>query len=303
MRNPNDTTEYKLQFRSEAPNVDLDGRTISNVILCQAGEAKGHGEHIEEPFLADLVTFAQANFPEGLPCHFGHNWDNLGKQLGKIDNIRLEEGKVKGDLNVYESADDSPVAKNMGKYVLKLAAEDEKAINLSIVFRSGGYYQKNEAGETEDVGIDAIDYDKPLYVKFKELLACDVVDRGAVTDTLYTEESDSVLNKIKKLVGIKPSTKVQELTESLSLVRAKLSTYKSQIEHVIKQNNRLQTELSEKDALIATQLQTITTLSLLPADPPTPDPIDPPQPPEGPKGRSFEANPINKKVKSKYLKD
>lgn len=186
-------------------NVDLEKNAIFDVILCEVGEAKGHGYAIEQSFI-DALAAAGKKMKE-VKCNFGHNYDNLGKQLGTFKNIRLEGTQVKGDLYFYNAADNSPLAPGMAQWVKDLASENAAALMCSIVFYNGGYYQKDENGaevnvweyNDADMWISP-NYDMPIYVKLGELLCCDIVADGAVTNTLFSA-GDEMLNRFNDIIA------------------------------------------------------------------------------------------------------
>jgi hypothetical protein len=78
---PTDTTSrlFKSERISLAASkdagskVDKEKRIISDVILCQVGEAKGHGVHLEQSFIDAGIAYAQKHHTKvGMKCRFGH---------------------------------------------------------------------------------------------------------------------------------------------------------------------------------------------------------------------------------------
>jgi len=197
---------HKVRLAAKSPaNVDTENNAIMDVILCEVGTAKGHGFAVEQSFI-DAVAEAGKKMKE-VKCNLGHNWDNLGKQLGRFKNIRLDGTRVLGDLYFYNAADNSPVAPGMAQWVKDLAAEDASALMCSIVFYSDFYYQKDENGteikvweyNDDDMWISP-NYDMPIYIKFKELISCDIVDEGALTTTLFSAENE-MLNRFNDILA------------------------------------------------------------------------------------------------------
>lgn len=195
--------KVRLAAKSTA-NIDLEKNAILDVIMCEVGDAKGHGFAVEQSFI-DAVAAAGKKMKE-VKCNLGHNWDNLGKQLGRFKNIRVHENHVKGDLYFYNAADNSPLAPGMAQWVKDLASEDASALNCSIVFYTAGYYQKDENGlevkvweyNADDMWISP-NYDMPIYVKFGELVSCDIVDEGALTTTLFSADNE-LLNRFNDCI-------------------------------------------------------------------------------------------------------
>lgn len=175
------------------PKVDLDSRVISGVIMAKVGEAKGHGVHIE---LTELQKAAkQANKMAKVPAEFGHNWEGLGKGLGNFLNVRIEGDCMLGDLHFLESADSSPVHPGMATYIMELAREDKTRVNSSIKFERGIYYQRDKNGtqirvyyyDDENGWISPLKEYGKVYQEIKQLIGCDLVSSGALTEKLYSD--------------------------------------------------------------------------------------------------------------------
>lgn len=185
--------------------VDPENRIISDVILCQAGEAKGHGVHLEQSFIDAGIAYAQKHHSKiGLKCRFGHpamSNDALGTEVGRFKNFRVVDDKMVADLHVYESANLSPTHPGAGDWILSMADEDPNAIMCSIVFMPGRKYQYDDEGNKYYLKIiydqygaryvaedsdQKFDPSKPVYVELKELWATDLVDDGAATDKLFS---------------------------------------------------------------------------------------------------------------------
>ncbi|MEO7176110.1 MAG: hypothetical protein ABI002_09990, partial [Saprospiraceae bacterium] len=121
-------------------NIDVANRVIKSIILAQVGEAKGHGFFVEKPFLESLVKFTDARQNE-IKCNFNHNYDDMGKQLGVVKNIKLSGNKVIGDLHLYKAADLSPTNPNMATWLLTQAQENPSVVNCSIKFVADYFYE------------------------------------------------------------------------------------------------------------------------------------------------------------------
>lgn len=184
--------------------VDKANRIISDVILCQVGEAKGHGVHLEQSFIEAGIAYAQKHYSTiGMKCRFGHpamSNDALGTEVGKFYNFRVVDDKMVADLHIYASANLSPTHPGAGDWILSMAEEDPSAIMCSIVFTVDHFYQYHE-GKAYEVEPDyshsrsrwkssSKDYEynpnEPVYVAMGELWATDLVDEGAATDKLFS---------------------------------------------------------------------------------------------------------------------
>lgn len=172
--------------------VDRENNIIHDVIVCQVGDIKDYREwSINEAFLNDLVK--QGNkAKDGLLCNYGHNYDNLGKRLGRISNYRISGNKVIADLKIFEAADKSPGNEKLGTYVMDLAIEDNKAIMFSIKFSRDYFYQEHGGKELKVWYYDEqYNWITPnpafgkVYPKLAEFNCVDVVDEGAATNEFF----------------------------------------------------------------------------------------------------------------------
>lgn len=177
------------------PNVDREARTVKNVIMAKVGEAKGWGYSIEASFLADMVKYVKKYMGGRVQCNMGHRWDANFFQLARFDNIRLADGgnTVIGDQTIYEAADKSPILAGMADWYLSIAEEDSQAVMASIKGSVKGFYQYDDKGNKVYIqyqwwsGPVKQFKDKPAYAEFKDLISCDIVDNGALTDALFSD--------------------------------------------------------------------------------------------------------------------
>lgn len=203
------STQVNNTLKFAAENVDIENGIINNCILAQVGEAKGHGVHVEEKFIIAANQWLNANLSDkGLKCNIDHNWGSaMGKQAGKFYNFRAEAGKLIGDLHIYNAADKSPTLPNLKSWLLELASEDSEAINCSIWFYADYYYQLTEAGDEvqiwyyddEDGWISKNPDLGNAYVAFDSMRCCDLVDEGALTETLFSTD-DTLKNKFNDII-------------------------------------------------------------------------------------------------------
>lgn len=199
----------KVNFKN-AKSVNHESGVIEGVILCQVGEAKGHGVHLEQEFIDSGIAYAQKYHAEkGMKARFGHpnmSTETLGSEMGRFKNFRVEADKMIADLNLFESANLSPTKPKMKDWMLSMADEDPEAIMCSIVFSIGQHYQRNDEGEKYVVEYHQRDYsgewlakdkkerydpDRKIFVTLKELMFTDIVDQGAATDKLFSEQFNS----------------------------------------------------------------------------------------------------------------
>ncbi len=124
-----------------AANVQAEGGLygagmVANVSLVTYGEALGHGTWLDQDFIGQVGDALQAAGESGIKSRFTHpgmSSDGLGRMLGRINNGRVEGGRVLGDLNFAKSAKSTPDG-DLIEYTTMLISEDPKAAGLSIVF-------------------------------------------------------------------------------------------------------------------------------------------------------------------------
>lgn len=189
----------------ESGKIDVEHGIIRDVVMVEEGEAKGHGVHLEEEFINDLVAYDQLHFSErGVKARLGHpgaSDNTMGMQLGFFRNVRKrrKDGKMQaiGDLHLLDSADQSPTKPNMRAWMLSMAAEAPDFVMSSIVFRIGALYQRKANGHKRPVGMnkwgepEGHDPELPVFVEFGEHGAhyyTDLVEQGAATDSLFSTQ-------------------------------------------------------------------------------------------------------------------
>lgn len=235
--------ELRTSINKNDVKIDFDNRIINGVVAIEPIDVKDYREFsIDDNFVNDLVRLANKQ-KSGVMSNFGHNYNNLGKRLGRAKNWRVEEGKAKYDLHIFESADKSPGMEGMGTWVMSMANEDEKAIMNSIRFMPEYFFQKDSGGKELKVYVvkdgKSSKWVEPnqelgkVYVKIADIKATDIVDEGAATNTLLStneEENGSLLNKvvdlIKGLFNTNHSAPTTEEQNILSINKESMDTTK-----------------------------------------------------------------------------
>ena len=177
--------------------IDKENRQLLGVIAVEQIDIKDWRPFsVNETFISDLVAFA-AKQKEGVKSNFGHNYNNLGKQLGRATNWRIEDNKAKFDLTIAKYADSSPGLPNLGKYVMEVLEEDNAACMCSIVFKEKYYYQLDKAGaevkvyyynKSTERWVEPIQEYGKVYPKFDILKSVDIVEEGAATNSMFELE-------------------------------------------------------------------------------------------------------------------
>ena len=203
-------------FKSErvtftASNINAENGVLSGVIMCQVGEALGHGVHLEQSFIEDGIKRAKKNFKKGMKARFGHpsmSNETLGSEMGRFKNFRVDDDKMVADLHLFDSANLSPTHPGMKDWMISQAAEDPEAIMCSIVFKPLYEYQYDDNNKRVNIWycdqkgnwsrcrnqngeVTYYNPNKELYVQMDEIYFCDIVDQGAATDKLFSANFNS----------------------------------------------------------------------------------------------------------------
>lgn len=182
--------------------IDRENGIIHDVVMCQVGEAKGHGVQMEQEFIDELVKLANKQ-NHGVKARFGHptmSTEALGTGLGRYKNARVRGSQAIADLHLAEYSKNSPDG-DLHTYILDRAEEDPESFGSSIVFKRGESYQRDEKGKKipryvkDKEGFKkpnpAWNYKKPIYQTIKQLLGCDLVDTPAATESLFHSKYNS----------------------------------------------------------------------------------------------------------------
>lgn len=188
----------------EESNVDFEAGIIKNVILCEVGEAKGHGLHLEQEFIDSLHAYALKHHKVGMKARFGHpsmSNESLGTEMGRFKNFQLDGSLIRADLHLFESANLSPNNPGIKDWMLNMADEDANAIMCSIVFQPASLYQYDVKGNQQEVSWDMWDgvwvpkdpkaklvKGAKTYPKLKAFTHTDIVDEGAATSKLFSAQ-------------------------------------------------------------------------------------------------------------------
>jgi hypothetical protein len=199
------------QLAEGDPAPATGGDVLTDVVVVQCGEAKGHGVHLEQAFVDKIVELGNAS-PSGIKARFDHPGrceTEFGWQIGVLRNFRVDGDRAIADLHLSESAKVSPHG-DLHAYILAAAQEHPDKFGNSIVFdelerytyspegervTEDEYYGDWEPDEDEGYASPSEDpYAKPArnwsakkwYVMPANLYACDVVDEPAATAGFFS---------------------------------------------------------------------------------------------------------------------
>jgi hypothetical protein len=172
---------------------DYGAGLITDVVMAKVGRALGWDWNVDQSGIQQIVDFANAE-TTGLKCRYEHPEGfaaDLGTAVGVLKNARVVGEMAVADLHILKSADLSPLGK-LGSYVLGLATEQPEFLSLSIFGSVKEFYFNNANGE-KVVLIAQEQWDQfyeagpgaQLFISIAELTACDLVDKGALTEGLF----------------------------------------------------------------------------------------------------------------------
>lgn len=163
-------------------NIDSANGVIKQVVIINAGEDK-LGDNIDEVFLQQIAEQGNAQ-SQGVKCRFGHPNlcdDALGTFVGRYKNFAVTPSNVTADLFLDPVARNSPKG-NLHDYILEFAQKNNDMFGNSIVFRQGD-------SEFKKVTENGNETEKE-FIRLKALVASDLVDSPAATNSLFKSDDD-----------------------------------------------------------------------------------------------------------------
>jgi hypothetical protein len=171
-----------ISFSQQIDDINEEIGIIKGVTLAREGIAKGHGVHLDSKFISDLVDLGNQE-EKGIKARFGHPSmyaESLGTYIGRFKNFRVDGKKAKADLYMDKVARKSPKGDLYG-YVFEMAKNNPDMFGNSIVFKAGESRYEQELNENEEVI-------NKEYVSIVALMASDLVDTPAATESLFSAE-------------------------------------------------------------------------------------------------------------------
>lgn len=186
-------------IESGITGVDRGRGIIHGYSVITAGEVRGWDLWADEDFIDQVVAAGNA-VAGGIKSRFTHpglSSDGLGTFLGRSVNFRREDGRVRADLHLADSAQTSPKG-DLRTYVLDLAAEDPDAFGASIVYRRDlDAEQAFRDAHADEKGTfqspDPGNVDGLPHTRLARLAAVDAVDTPAANAGLFGEPETGAL--------------------------------------------------------------------------------------------------------------
>lgn len=160
---------FSVSFINEGSGI------LQKVVVARAGRVKSYNEEIDEVTLAQIVSLGNAK-PKGIKARFGHPnmcTSAFGTYIGRFKNFMAEGDRVTADLHLDPICRTSPSG-NLYDYILTMAAKNPDMFGASMAFIPAP---------------PVTDQSEFPLVRIEELLATDLVDDPAATDSLFSRNS------------------------------------------------------------------------------------------------------------------
>jgi hypothetical protein len=158
--------------------VDEEKGILSKVIVAQIGTVKSHFESIDQTTLSQIVQFGNLK-ENGIKARFGHPnmcSSSFGTYIGRFKNFQIVSDSVCADLHLDPVCKDCPSG-NLYNYIITMAKNNPDMFGASIAFVPA----QSETSEEAEYPVTRI----------QELLATDLVDDPAATNSLFAVDSFS----------------------------------------------------------------------------------------------------------------
>ena len=191
--------------------VDEEKGILSKVIVAQLGTVKSHFESIDQITLSQIQELGNAK-ENGIKARFGHPnmcSSSFGTYIGRFKNFQAGSDSVCADLHLDPVCKDCPSG-NLYNYIITMAKNNPDMFGASIAFVPA----ESEISDEVEFPVTRI----------QELLATDLVDDPAATNSLFAVDSfsyqataflDSNPN-IAWLIANKPETIVEFMLKYFS---------------------------------------------------------------------------------------
>lgn len=198
----------------EQSQIDKDSGTMGAVSLISVGPALGHGLFVDQLSLDTIISELQGM---KLPAYITHRGalfdDRLTREIGMFNNFRIEDGRLLGDFQAFESfqEDDSKKFNRL----FELAEKMPERFGLSIVFSATSAWATDMGDvETNEKPEDAL-FEFPS-IRVEEVSSADFVDNPAANQRGLFSKIDSNPN------AIMTKLELSEQNESLEKANAEL---------------------------------------------------------------------------------
>lgn len=169
--------------------VDKENGILRGIRVIEAGEAKGHNVLIDDISLSSIANLGSRGQIKSRFGHPGMSGTALGTYLGTVENIRLDNGLVVGDLHLDKNVASTSPNGDLYTYILNLAESAPSQAGASIVCEADLSWKGADGAEyAYEAKPTQLAYDKP-FLRPVTLDAVDLVDEPAATSGMFSSSN------------------------------------------------------------------------------------------------------------------
>lgn len=193
--NMSESNEKRFTFQVDVGNVSKKEGVLKDVVIIEAGEARGHRMMISEKTLDAAVSLLGGDTLPAFITHNGAFQDRLMNTIGAFSGFYRDEDKIRAER--FEALE-SWMKAEPEKYerLFDLAEKMPKTFGISIVFE-GVLAWETEDGEEPYTSLserpEGATFELPTITPSK-IQSADFVDTPAATSALFSEKWDKEAN-------------------------------------------------------------------------------------------------------------
>jgi hypothetical protein len=200
---------------TEDAQISRENGTMDSVSLISVGPALGHGLYVDQKSLETIIDELEGT---KLPAYITHRGalfeDRLTREIGIFTNFRVEDDRILGDFQAFDSFREDDTRKF--NRLFELAEKMPEKFGLSIVFSADSTWATNVGDvDTDDKPDDAL-FAFPS-IRVEEVSSADFVDQPAANQRGLFDKIDT------KPVYKMTKAELLELNQSLEADKAQLS--------------------------------------------------------------------------------
>lgn len=237
---------------TEDAQISRENGTMDGVSLISVGPALGHGLYVDQKSLETIIDELEGT---KLPAYITHRGalfeDRLTREIGIFTNFRVEDDRILGDFQAFDSFREDDTRKF--NRLFELAEKMPEKFGLSIVFSADSAWATDVGDvDTDDKPDDAL-FAFPS-IRVEEVSSADFVDQPAANQRGLFDKIDT------KPVYKMTKAELLELNESLEADKAQLSEENHQLSVKVAdaeaEAEALQIQLAEPEADAEVEVET-----------------------------------------------
>lgn len=215
--NMSESNEKRFTFQVNVGNVNKKEGVLKDVVIIEAGEARGHRMMISEKTLDAAVSLLGGDTLPAFITHNGAFQDRLMNTIGAFSGFYRDEDKIRAER--FEALE-SWMKAEPEKYerLFDLAEKMPKTFGISIVFE-GVLAWETEDGEEPYTSLserpEGATFELPTITPSK-IQSADFVDTPAATSALFSEKWDKEINNEEAFIMPEDNEQTIEVAASES---------------------------------------------------------------------------------------